>query len=419
MKKFLLTATSFVAVCFVVFFLQGCLKDKVTRTYTILTPIYESKDAVLANIKNNTPQSVESPGKIFLYGNYIFLNEVDKGVHIIDNSNPSNPVRKAFIKIPGNVDIAVKGNTLYADMYSDLISVDISDPLNVKLLKDVPGVFPERSYYSSGGIYGGFVADPNKIIVGWIRKDTTVEEKPMSRRFITLDFAGAAPLASAAKSTTGIGGSLARFTIVNDHLYAVESHNLKVISISNPADPKLTKNIFAGFDIETIYPLKDKLFIGSMTGLYIFDITNPENPVSKGTFSHARACDPVVADDNYAYVTLREGTNCGPARNELLIVDIKNITSPYLTKTYSMKNPAGLSIDGSTLFVCDGTDGLKVYNASNVNNISLVNQFKNIEPQDVIAWDKNAIVVAKDGLYQFDYSNPASIHLRSKLSISK
>lgn len=423
MKKFLLTATGFIAVCFVLVFLQGCLKDKVTRTYTILTPVYESKDAVLANIRNNTPQSIQSPGKIFIYGNYIFLNEVDKGVHIIDNSNPSNPVKKAFIKIPGNVDIAVKGSTLYADMYSDLVSVDISDPLNVKLLKNVPGVFPERNYYSSTGIYGGFVPDPNKVIVGWVKKDTTVEEKPMSRRFITLEFMTDNPLAfafsSTAKSAPGIGGSLARFSIVNDYLYAVESHSLNVISISNPADPKPTKSIFAGFDIETIYPFKDKLFLGSMTGLYIFDISNPENPVSKGTFSHARACDPVVADDNYAYVTLREGTNCGPAKNELVIVDIKNITSPSLVKTYSMKNPSGLSIDGNTLFICDGTDGLKVYNASNVQDVSLIKQFKNIEPYDVIAWDKNAIVVTKDGLYQYDYSNIANIQLRSKLTISK
>lgn len=421
MKKFLLTASSMIAVCLTVFFLHGCLKDKVTRTYTILTPVYESKDIVLANIKNNTPQSIQAPGKIFLYGNYIFLNEVDKGVHIIDNSNPSNPIKKAFIKIPGNVDIAVKGNTLYADMYADLISVDISDPLNVKLLKDVPGVFQDRNYYN--GMYGYFVPDPNKVIVDWIRKDTTVEEKPTSRRFITLDFVSVGtPLAQAmspvAKSATGIGGSLARFSIVNDQLYAVESHNLKVISIANPSDPKLTKNIFAGFDIETIYPLKDKLFLGSMNGLYIFDISNPENPVSKGTFSHARACDPVVADDNYAYVTLREGTTCGPAKNELLIVDIKNITSPTLTKTYSMNRPSGLSIDGNMLFICDGTAGLKIYNASNVSNIDLVKQFKTIEPHDVIAWNKNAIVVTKEGLYQFDYSNAANIRLRSRLTIS-
>lgn len=418
MKKFLLASSSFMTVCFISVFLQGCLKDKVTRTYTIFTPVYESKDVVLANIKSNSPHSIQSPGKIFLYGHYIFLNETDKGVHIIDNSNPSNPVKKAFINIPGNVDIAVKGNTLYADMYSDLISVDISDPLNVKLLKDVPGVFPERNYYSGGDFHQIYVADPNKIIVSWVRKDTTVEERPVSGRFVTFDFAGG-PLASMAKSTPGMGGSLARFSIVNDYLYAVESHNLKVFSIENPADPKLTKSMFAGFDIETIYPLKDKLFLGSMTGLYIFDISNPESPISKGMFSHARACDPVVADNDYAYVTLREGTRCGPANNELDVINIKNITAPYIAQTYPMKNPTGLSVDGNMLFVCDGTDGLKIYNTSYVYNISFVKQFKNFEPHDVIAWDKNAVVVAKDGLYQFDYSNPANIRLTSKLSISK
>jgi hypothetical protein len=84
-----------------------------------------------------------------------------------------------------------------------------------------------------------------------------------------------------------------------------------------------------------------------------------------------------------------------------------------------MRKPSGLSIDGNMLFICDGGDGLKIYNASNVFNIGLVKQFKNIEPHDVIAWDKNAIVVAKDGLYQFDYSNASNIHLRSMLTISK
>lgn len=418
MKKFLLFATSCLSICFVLFFLQGCLKDKVTHKYTILTPIYESKDAVLANIKSNSPQTIQSPGKIFIYGNYIFLNEVNKGVHIIDNANPSNPVKKAFINIPGNVDIAVKGNTLYADMYSDLLAIDITDPLNSKLLKTVSAIFPERTYEY------GFVPDKSKIIVGWTKKDTIATEKPYSRRWITTQFSNElakdnVALANAAVSVPGIGGSLARFSIVNDYLYAVDHHTLKAISIANANDPKLVKDMFAGFDIETIYPLKDKLFLGSMTGLYIFDITNPESPISKGSFSHARACDPVVADDDNAYVTLKEGTRCGPAENELLVIDVKNVTAPLLLKKYSMKNPSGLAIDGKTLFVCDGTDGLKVYNTTNVYNINLVKQFKTIEPYDVIAWNKNAIVMANEGLYQFDYSDLNNIHLRSVLTIAK
>lgn len=170
MKKLLLAAAIGTAMCFVAFFLQGCLKDQRTHTYTILRPIYQTKEAVKANIKSNGPRTIESPGKIFIYGNYVFLNELDKGVHIIDNTNPSSPVLKAFIDIPGNQDIAVKGNVLYADMYGTLVSIDISDPIHSKLLKDVSNVFPERSYL------GGFVANSTMIIVGWEKKDTTVAE---------------------------------------------------------------------------------------------------------------------------------------------------------------------------------------------------------------------------------------------------
>lgn len=121
-----------------VFVWQSCLKDNITRTYTIYEPIYKSKAEVQAEIKSSTAISISNPGKIYLYGNYIFLNDVNKGVHVIDNSNPSNPVIKSFISIPGNVDIAVKGTMLYADLYTDLVVVDIADPLNATLKKVVP-----------------------------------------------------------------------------------------------------------------------------------------------------------------------------------------------------------------------------------------------------------------------------------------
>jgi hypothetical protein len=415
MKKLLFAAGVCTALCFVAFFLQGCLKDKVSHTYTIVRPIYETKEVVKANIKSNPAKTIGTPGKIYLYDNYVFLNELDKGVHVIDNSNPAHPVMKAFIDIPGNQDIAVKGNTLYADMYGSLVTIDISDPLNARLLKELPNVFPERNYF------GGMVATSNMVIVGWERKDTTVEEVLGStKEYLVLtqfdNKMNATP--SAAAAPVGMGGSLARFSIVNDYLYAVDRHSLHSLLISNAGDPKIVGNLAAGFDIETMYPLKDKLFIGSMGGLYIYDISNPASPVKKGTFGHARACDPVVADDNYAYVTLKAGTTCGPTENELQIVDIKDVTAPSLLMKYPMSSPTGLSKDGNTLFVCDGKEGLKVYNAADYSKLVLIKQFSNIEPVDVIAWNGNALVMTKDGLYQYDYKNLADIHLASKLTFS-
>ena len=84
-----------------------------------------------------------------------------------------------------------------------------------------------------------------------------------------------------------------------------------------------------------------------------------------------------------------------------------------------MTNPHGLSKDGNTMFICDGTGGLKIYNTSDISNLQMIKQITGIETYDVIAFNGNALVVTKDGLYQYDYSNLNNIHLRSKITISK
>jgi hypothetical protein len=180
----------------------------------------------------------------------------------------------------------------------------------------------------------------------------------------------------------------------------------------------ISNAISAGWDIETIYPFQSKLFLGSMGGVFIFDISQPENPIQEGTFVHATACDPVIADDSYAYVTLREGTSCGPTDNELQVINIKDLQSPSLIKSYAMTNPQGLTKDNNQLFICDGTDGLKMYDVSDPANAVLKKHISGSETYDAIAWNKDLIVVAKDGLYQYDYSNPGDLVLKSKLAVN-
>lgn len=393
------------------------MKDKLSKTYTIYTPVYKTKQEVLASVKFAAPQTISSPGKIYIYGKYIFLNELNKGVHIIDNSNPSSPKVVGFVNIPGNVDIAVKGNMLYADLYADLLAIDISDPLNTKLKKVLPKIFPERSY----GI--GYSPDTTKIIVDWIQKDTTIVIGNETGYSGCPTCSFASPFYSADKSSSaapgGIGGSMARFTIVNDYMYTVGQSDLSILSISNGADPVVVGTQRIGMSIETIYPFKDKLFIGSAAGMFIYNISSPSAPARESEFSHARACDPVISDDNYAFVTLRTGSWCAGTTNTLDVIDIANISSPRLVKTYQLKNPHGLSKDGNLLFICDGTDGLKLYNAANVSDLKLLDHIKELETYDVIAWNKLLMVVSKTGLHQYDYSDGKTMRLLSTIQINK
>jgi len=395
---------------------NSCLKDHCTRTYTIYTPIYKTNDEVRANIRSNAPREISKPGKIYIKGSYIFLNEMDKGIHVIDNSNPSSPRNIAFIDIPGNLDIAAKGNTLYADLYNDMVTLDISDPMNVQVKKIMDDQFPYRRYMN------GFMQDTLLVIVDWQMRDTTVDiDCNMGFNAVSscrgCFFATADASRSSGFSPVGMGGSMARFSIVNNVLYTVSDSDLKAFDISNTNDPALNSSQSIGWNIETIYPLKDKLFIGSNTGMSIFSIANPFQPVKQGSFAHAFACDPVVADNDYAYVTLRTDNNCRQSQNLLDIVDIANVMSPSLRKSYAMINPHGLSIDGDLLFICDGRDGLKLFDVSNPNAIKLQKHFEGIETYDVIAFNGLALVVAKDGLYQFDYTNLSNAKLLSRIGL--
>src|SRR6476661_2303126 len=147
MKNFLITAAITISIAGI-FTLQGCMKDSYEKSYsyTYYEPVYKTSAEVRAGIKNNAPQPIEKPGKIFVKGQYIFLGEVDKGIHLIDNSNPSQPRNIAFIDIPGNLDLTVKGNTLYADLYTDLVAIDITNPQQIAVKKIVDNIFPQRYY---------------------------------------------------------------------------------------------------------------------------------------------------------------------------------------------------------------------------------------------------------------------------------
>jgi hypothetical protein len=397
-------------------FLQGCFKDSCRNSYTIYRPVYKKLTEVRASMKSEAPQPLLRTGKIYVYDKYIFINEINKGIHIIDNTNPASPKNIGFINIPGNVDLAVKGNFLYADSFSDIVVFDISNPALVS-----PRTFMDNVLKDYGFYWGNSTnADSVSILVDYIAKDTTVDCETYQRwnacpNCTFIDSRGPFALNSAPQAGKGTGGSLARFSVVNSYLYAVTSSSLYSFSLSDPSQPQNVNIKTLGWNIETIYPFKDKLFIGSSSGMFIFDLSDPAVPAAYGQFNHARTCDPVVADDHYAFVTLRSGNSCQGFNNQLDVVDINNLSNPSLVKSYSMTNPYGLSKDGNILFICDGKDGLKVFNATDVNNVYLIKKFGSIEAYDVITINGLAIVIAKDGLYQYNYSDPGNIKFISHI----
>lgn len=409
--------------------LTGCLQDEcqATLTYTVYQPVFAQPAEFRKPIQMEAARALKSPGRIYYYKDYLFINEASEGIHIIDNSNPASPAPVGFLKIGGNGNMAIRNDILYADNYVDLVAVNIADPLHPKYISRTENVFWDFGFYADLGYLVDYVPTKETMEVScndsraggdffWFKGGVNVQ-------YDVLAVAESANQGSVADQV-GIGGSMARFTITNGYLYALRDWDLKIFDLKNTAKAELAGNIQLGWGMETIFPYEDKLFFGANSGMHIYSISDPVNPQHIATFSHANACDPVFIDGNLAYVTLRDGTDCQTFNNQLDVVDISSLSNPVLLKSWPMQNPHGLSKVGDNLYICEGKYGLKVFDASDWKKIGdrELAHLTGFTTFDIIALSGNkpvAMVIGEDGLYQFDATNPADLKQLSVIQVQR
>lgn len=215
---------------------------------------------------------------------------------------------------------------------------------------------------------------------------------------------------------TGTAGSLSRFVIVGNYLYSVDMQQLNIFNISDPANTSKVATQPIGFDIETIFPYGDKLFIGSSSAMYIYSLANPAAPQRLSAVSHFRACDPVVANDTIAYVTLRSGTRCFGTVNALLVYKINNIANPIQVAQVNMDGPYGLGYSGNGLYVCDGQN-LRVFDIANGASPMAKPSINTTEKfYDVIPYGNLLICYIDNGVSLYDITNRLAPVFLSKLT---
>lgn len=153
--------------------LSGCWVDpefnrRVLPTGDVIgyRPVYHTDPAM--QVAFEAPRKLKKPGKIFIYHPYLLVNEQNEGIHFYLNSDPKNPQPLGFLKIKGNTDFVMKGNIVYANNYSDLLSLDVSNRSNIVELSRIA----QPSWVSDfppAGEYSFFeCVDPSKgVLLGW------------------------------------------------------------------------------------------------------------------------------------------------------------------------------------------------------------------------------------------------------------
>lgn len=154
----------------------SCAENSV-ETVMGLKPVYGSLND-LNTIITNGETNLENPGKIYVMGDLLFVNEAFKGVHVFDNSDPSNPTKKTFIAIPGNMDVTIVGDHMYADYLQGIVTIDISDIYDVHVISynnEIPSIENAQNRppsvlvqkFGTGRVYYECADDSKGLVIDW------------------------------------------------------------------------------------------------------------------------------------------------------------------------------------------------------------------------------------------------------------
>ena len=431
------------ALLFTILFSTSCTQNTVIDPYTeeepqskkvkvgYFSPIYAKPGSNILTVALKNPIPFEETGKVIYYQDYIFINKPQEGIHIVNNSDPDNPINQGFIQLKGNIDMTIIDDFLYADQFSALVVLDIQNLNQIFMIEDftVSEIFnynrywafnPENSSDEYEYYQTEFIDDKQGIVIGW-NLEIRLELIEFNRFMIledlqtqSLNATDDTPGFEAQENRQSQAGSLTRFLPIDNLLYTLNEWELILFEIAENHKPLRFGKTSTNSSAETLFSLNDFLFIGTTTGMLVYAIDNPKNPTFQSQIDHFRSCDPVVADEEYAYVTLRGGTNCFTDRNELQIISLKDPENLEVVSRQILFNPHGLTVYEEYVIVCDGTAGIKVVDVSDKTSPKVVNTYPVDFAYDIILDYPRAIVVGGGKVYQYDISQLPELELISQ-----
>jgi hypothetical protein len=401
----------------------SCTKDvgTVEATYFEATAIYGNLEKVRSTPLNESPRSIENPGKIYVGDAFILIGEEEKGIHIIENSIPNNPRNIGFINVPGNREFFVKDQIIYAESYYDVIKIDITDLLNVKTISRAKNVFNTEIKNNEGDALLGFrytevskTEDQNSDLWKEINTESLVYYD-FARNIIPKS---AVP-ASFAGNSNNSSGTVNRITHHAGYLYIAGRFDIQVIKDDDPfSHVNSIKDV--GENMETIIPYRDHLFIGTRASMEIFDLSVPERPTHQYRFDHATSCDPVLPADGAAYVSLRTAdfSECPGNINAVIVLDISDLSKPVEVEEVEMFSPYGMAKIGNILYVGEGDGGLTAFDATDPLRLVELFHDPSIKAYDIMEHPTRTdllLIAGISGLEQYTLENTLLMSLQSRI----
>lgn len=211
-------------------------------------------------------------------------------------------------------------------------------------------------------------------------------------------------------TSTGSGGSTARFVIQNNFLVVVEDNSIRSFSLADPMNPSLIDQAGTnGPRLETVFPYgEDLVLLGTNQGAVIVRLSDDGLIEGLSFASHFTSRDPVVAANGIMYVTIRpelhqtrqtdnSGVLVSNGSNRLIVFDISDVDNPVELVQKPIIEPSGLSLSGNRLYVCFA-EGMRIYDVTEASDPQVVSDYADFPCNDVIAAGNNLIATGDDGI---------------------
>lgn len=396
--------------------------EKLTITYTKGTAIYGDLAELRQLALNGPAQEVVDAGKVFISNELLLVGEEGEGIHIFDNSNPQSPAAKSFMNIPGNREFYVEGNILYAESLYDMLKIDLSNPSQPQLVTRLENAIGTDIQLFDGRSLIGFDLET---VTEQVSKNSNIYEQIYAGdSYLYYDYEenlippSAVPSSFAGNSNSQIG-SINRIAYLDGYVYMIGRSKLTIYDDREDFTQVFDNHI--GSNMETIYPLENRLFIGTNNSVDIYSIADPAAPQYESGFWHAASCDPVFPiDRNTAYATLRTGefATCPGDINALVVLDISSLWNIQQVQEVEMLSPYGITSIGDKLYVGEGENGLKVFNSANSRNLELVQWDQSVKAYDVLAHPTLShilLIAGPEGLSQYQVGQSSELQLLSRI----
>jgi hypothetical protein len=276
-----------------------------------------------------------------------YVCEFDKGLEILDISNPAHIVKLGQIEVTEQArGIEIIGNIAYVSCNTNGLKLfDISDPSKPVYL----------------GQYGDRDGDPHQFLaagdIGYLTE--------WHGGFDIIDISD--PLKPVRLSQYKDDGLAFSVDIVGSYAFVTEYRaGLKILDISDSKNPVLIGDFNNGGETNALRVVDGRAYVcDKLQGLEILDVSDPAHPHLLGTFNGGGSTVGVRLVDDWAFVINWE--------LGLEAIDVSDPARPVrIGSFYDGGRPNGFQVVGDLIYMADGSDGLEIVRYTQQKDFSVL-----------------------------------------------